>query len=278
MPIISLKARLLSATISILIITQTLTSIWLWHEAQEQIEILSRTDLSASEVADLIAYEKFESVFAFVLPALLCVLVSSSAIYWSVKRLAQPLERLAREVDVRTVQDLAPLTMPDNVSIEIRSIIESTNQLLQRIAQGVEHERAFTMDVAHELRTPLAGIRMHLELLQAQQPERISPLISRLDDIIQLTVQLLELHGTPYRIAPQEQKHIPMIFWANADFYKQHQIDVQCMQEQGQSSVVSQDNLFHTLLFGLDIQTDLYRSTLNLLAPCQQDSYESVAR
>lgn len=193
MPIISLKSRLLIATISILIITQTITSIWLWHEAQEQIEILSRTDLTETEAATLIAFEKWESVFAFVLPALFCVLVSSAAIYWSVKRLTQPLERLAREVDVRTVQDLTPLTVPHNVSVEIKSIIESTNQLLQRIAQGVEHERAFTMDVAHELRTPLAGIRMHLELLQAYQPERIPPLITRLDDIIQLTVQLLEL-------------------------------------------------------------------------------------
>ena len=193
MPIVSLKARLFIATLSILIITQTITSVWLWHEAQEQIEILSRTDLTEAEVAALIAYEKWESVFAFLLPALFCVLVSSAAIYWSVKRLTQPLEQLAREVDRRTVQDLAPLTMHDDVSIEIKTIIDSTNQLLQRIAQGVEHERAFTMDVAHELRTPLAGIRMHLELLQSQQPERITPLITRLDDIIQLTVQLLEL-------------------------------------------------------------------------------------
>ena len=86
------------------------------------------------------------------------------------------------------------------------------------------------------------------------------------------------LHGTPYRLAPQEQKHIPMIFWANTDFYTQHQIDAQCMQEQRQRSDVSQDNLFHTLLFGLDIQTDLYQSSLNLLAACQQKNHESIAR
>ena len=73
------------------------------------------------------------------------------------------------------------------------TIVDSTNRLLQRIALGLEHERRFTADVAHELRTPLAGIRMHLELLAFESPDSIEPLIQRIDDLMQLTDQLLQL-------------------------------------------------------------------------------------
>ena len=40
----------------------------------------------------------------------------------------------------------------------------------------------------------------------------------------------LYLHGTPYAIAPKEQTHIQMLFWANADFYQQHGVQTTCLQ------------------------------------------------
>ena len=110
-----------------------------------------------------------------------------------IRRLTEPLEHLAQGVNERSTHDLASLPLEKNASAEVATIVDSTNRLLQRISLGLEHERRFTADVAHELRTPLAGIRMHLELMAFESPDSIEPLIQRIDDLMQLTDQLLQL-------------------------------------------------------------------------------------
>ena len=189
----SLKLRLLLVVVTVLVLTQTVTALWLWHESQEQVAILVQADLSDEEITAQIEHEKFESVLAFVLPALFCVLVSAGLLYFLIRRLTEPLEHLAQGVNQRSTHDLASLPLEKNASAEVATIVDSTNRLLQRIALGLEHERRFTADVAHELRTPLAGIRMHLELLAFESSDSIEPLIQRIDDLMQLTDQLLQL-------------------------------------------------------------------------------------
>ena len=189
----SLKLRLLLVVVTVLVVTQTITALWLWHESQEQVAILVQADLSDEEMVAQIEHEKFESVLAFVLPALFCVLLSAGLLYFLIRRLTEPLEHLAQGVNQRSAHDLASLPLEKNASAEVATIVDSTNRLLQRISLGLEHERRFTADVAHELRTPLAGVRMHLELMAFESPESINPLIQRIDDLMQLTDQLLQL-------------------------------------------------------------------------------------
>ncbi|UOO88401.1 ATP-binding protein [Vitreoscilla massiliensis] len=189
----SLKVRLLLVVVTVLVLTQTITALWLWHESQEQVAILVQADLSDAEIEAKIEHEKMESVLAFVLPALFCVGVSVGFLYFLIRRLTEPLEHLAQGVNQRSTHDLAVLPLEKNASAEVITIVDSTNRLLQRIALGLEHERRFTADVAHELRTPLAGIRMHLELLTSESPETMTLLIRRIDDLMQLTDQLLQL-------------------------------------------------------------------------------------
>lgn len=78
------------------------------------------------------------------------------------------------------------------------------------------------------------------------------------------------LHGTPYVVAPKEQTHIPMIFWANAGFYRDNQINLTCMQKKAQSEAVSQDNVFHTLLSFWHIQTKELNPKLDLFSGCRE--------
>lgn len=188
-----LKFQLLVVVIAVLTLTQIVTALWLWHESQEQVVILAQAHLSDNEISEQIAHEKMESVLAFVLPAIVCVLVSVAAIYILIRRLTEPLEHLAAQVNERSTHDLTCLPMDVHATPEVETIIDSTNRLLQRLALGLEHERRFTADVAHELRTPLAGIRMHLELLADERPETMLPLIRRTDDLMGLTDQLLQL-------------------------------------------------------------------------------------
>jgi two-component system sensor histidine kinase TctE len=69
-----------------------------------------------------------------------------------------PLGRLQRAVDQRDATDLSPVDT-DAPSREVLSLARALNALMRRVAGGVAAQREFAGNVAHELRTPLAGIR-----------------------------------------------------------------------------------------------------------------------
>ncbi|WP_291829376.1 two-component system sensor histidine kinase PmrB, partial [Candidatus Symbiopectobacterium sp. PLON1] len=76
---------------------------------------------------------------------------------------------------------------------EIAAVTRSMNQLFVRLNETLERERQFTADVAHELRTTLAGIRLHLELQQQRHGIDCQPLIARIDTMTRTVEQLLQL-------------------------------------------------------------------------------------
>ncbi len=78
----------------------------------------------------------------------------------------------------------------------------------------------------------------------------------------------LYLHGLPYAIAPDVQKHIPWISWFANDFIGRHNLDTDCMESRSDKKL-SHDNYFHTVLGLMDIQTEVYKSELDAYAPCR---------
>lgn len=77
------------------------------------------------------------------------------------------------------------------------------------------------------------------------------------------------LHGLPYMIAPDVQTHIPMIVWLSPQMEQRTGVTMQCLREQ-QEKPFSHDNLFHSVLGVLDIQTNVYRRERDLFAPCEK--------
>ena len=77
------------------------------------------------------------------------------------------------------------------------------------------------------------------------------------------------LHGLPYMIAPDVQKHIPMIAWLSPQMEQRTGVSMECLREQ-QEKPLSHDNLFHSVLGVLDIQTNVYRRERDLFAPCDK--------
>jgi len=75
------------------------------------------------------------------------------------------------------------------------------------------------------------------------------------------------LHGFPYAIAPEEQLHIPMLFWASDGFYESRRISSDCIKRQVDMPL-SHDNVFHTIVSVFDVTTDWYRPDLDAFAPC----------
>ena len=78
----------------------------------------------------------------------------------------------------------------------------------------------------------------------------------------------LYLHGMPYKMAPDEQTTVPMIFWADQGALLETQTVPSCVDHSADVSI-SHDNLFHTELGLLEISTASYRSDLDILSDCQ---------
>ena len=99
-------------------------------------------------------------------------LVLLAMVAWWVTRLVKadlkPLAQLQQAVDNRDASDLAPVDVPATTRDTVR-LAGAINSLLQRLERSVRAQREFAGNVAHELRTPLAGIRALAEYGLAQK-------------------------------------------------------------------------------------------------------------
>jgi len=76
------------------------------------------------------------------------------------------------------------------------------------------------------------------------------------------------LHGLPYKIAPDEQIHIPFMLWLSPEFADHFNVDTACLKEH-RTEAYSHDNLFHSVLGMLDIQTGEYDAELDIFNRCR---------
>lgn len=126
-------------------------------------------------------------------PALLLLALLTAVNGWVIRRQLRPLERLADAIGAKSPRDLSAVPLTGQV-IELRPIVLALNAVLSRLDTALESERRFTADAAHELRTPLAALRMKLQLLQrtqAQSPGAAQALAALRGDVDRCT-SLLE--------------------------------------------------------------------------------------
>lgn len=101
-------------------------------------------------------------------PLGLSLTLAAVLIWFGVQGGLAPLRRLATEVAGRDVRSLAPMP-PQDYPVEVRAVVEELNAMFQRLGATLDRYARFTSDAAHELRTPLAGLR-----IQAQAALRAS--------------------------------------------------------------------------------------------------------
>jgi len=104
-----------------------------------------------------------------------------------------------------------------------------------------------------------------VQWLQAQK--RPTALVYLSDHGESLGEKGLYLHGMPYRMAPKEQTHVPMLAWASKPLQRDMHWDMACLQAKA-AQPWSHDNLFHTMLGLARVSTSAHAPQLDILASC----------
>ncbi|QCB48306.1 ATP-binding protein [Hydrogenophaga sp. PAMC20947] len=117
--------------------------------------------------------------------------------WWAVGASLKPVARVREQVAARAADDLATVTeegLPD----EIKPLVRELNLLFGRVGQAFEAQQHFVADAAHELRSPLAALRLQVQGLQrarddATRQVAVDRLLAGIDRATRLVEQLLVL-------------------------------------------------------------------------------------
>ncbi len=107
-------------------------------------------------------------VLADLIPQIALVIIASLYLLVSLKRGLKPLHKLANEIAVRSPRDLSPIA-ETYVFTEVRTLTDTINDLLKRLAHAIAAQQRFVANAAHQLRTPLAGFVVQAERALGEQ-------------------------------------------------------------------------------------------------------------
>lgn len=148
-------------------------------------------------------------VLAAVLPAIIGIGVSAILIWWLIGNGLKPLQQLSQQLINKQADDLTPIKL-DKLPVELDQLVTIINQLFWRLDQAFQREQRFATDAAHELRTPISALQVHLHNLQRTadtQQEDWQLMQQSVARMAHMVNQILMLYRTaPEQIAAKTEK------------------------------------------------------------------------
>jgi two-component system, OmpR family, sensor histidine kinase TctE len=139
------------------------------------------------------------------LPLSLLMLVLSALVWGGIRAGLAPIQGLRKAVEGRAPNDLRPIQL-DTAPTELRSLALAINQLLDAVQHTVQGQRRFIADAAHQLRTPLAGLKSQAELALADAPPGTQH--QRLERVAQAAARSAHLVGQLLSLARAEPEAV----------------------------------------------------------------------
>jgi two-component system sensor histidine kinase QseC len=126
--------------------------------------------VSVGDRLGLRAYLVQEIIKGLLAPLLLTIPLLGLLIWASLSRGLRPLQALTRELSRRNADDMNPVET-GTIPAEIRPVVAALNHLFRKVRDAMQHERELTAFAAHELRTPLAGLRTQAQIAMAARDD-----------------------------------------------------------------------------------------------------------
>lgn len=152
-----------------------------------------------TDVRDRIAVS---SAMHIVQPMFILIPFLAIAIWFVIVQALQPLNRTARAVSKRSPSSLTPIDT-QGLPFELKSLVDAINSLMNRLGDSLNAQQRFASDAAHELRTPLAAIKLQAQLLsRAKDPETRAKYSERLQQGVARATRLVQQLLTIARLDP----------------------------------------------------------------------------
>ena len=126
--------------------------------------------VQVAETLDKRAQLANEIIKGVILPQFIILPIVLALVWFALTRGLSPLAELQARIRARRPDDLSPIDARQ-VPEEITPLVGSLNDMLERLSQTIEMQKRFIADAAHQMKTPLAGMRMQSELALRQRDE-----------------------------------------------------------------------------------------------------------
>ncbi len=159
--------------------------------------------VQVAETLDKRALLANEIIKGVILPQFIILPIVLALVWFALARGLSPLAQLQERIRARRPDDLSPID-PRQVPEEISPLVGSLNDMLERLSQTIEMQKRFIADAAHQMKTPLAGMRTQAELaLRQVDPQEIHRSLEQLatssESATRLVNQLLALARAEYQ-------------------------------------------------------------------------------
>lgn len=206
-----------------------------WDSRGRAVVQVAEQDYERDELATAVARN-------FVLPLAITLPVLGVMIWAAVGRATRSLTDVNQQVAARAADNLTPIDV-GGAPLEISALVTNLNELFARVQRLIEQERHFTADAAHELRTPLAGIRAQAQVARGASTDterahaldgvivgcdRTTHMVEQMLTLARLEPDAVSFQPTPVELAPVLKTTISDL--APAALAKQ--IDIELRHEQ----------------------------------------------
>lgn len=174
-------------------------------EGQTMLVQVARSQASRDELARSILQDTM-------LPLSALIALMTMIVWAGIRAGLAPLARLTAQVENRAPNDLAPIAPlePQDAPQEVRTLATAINQLLAAVQESVAAQRRFISNAAHQLRTPLAGLKSQTEVaLEANRDPELAARLQRVHESAVRSAHLVNQLLTLTRAEPEAAAALP---------------------------------------------------------------------